>query len=228
MCKRKEKTSIRLTIIPKLKLVKKSFLFTVFVFLFLQILPAQPLPGSYYDFIEQTENMEVKPNPATLIIYRPENKGQMNEIRCFLRIQDEEGKDVTYNKDFCTATYEWVNWRSDLTYITKKDARNFFSVFQKQYQGKVQNYKKSYYLSGGMATHLNLKKGKYKITVYTPVENQNMFTYSTETKPFEWKSNTFEYNTENPTNVIFVSPTFTENGFYAGGWKIDYFAPEHW
>ena len=110
MCKRKEKTCIRLTIIPKLKLVKKSFLFTVFVFLFLQILPAQPLPGSYYDFIEQTENMEVKPNPATLIIYRPENKGQMNEIRCFLRIQNEEGKDVTYNKDFCTATYEWVNW----------------------------------------------------------------------------------------------------------------------
>ena len=46
------------------------------------------------------------------------------------RIFVEEGKDVTYNKDFCTATYEWVNWRSDLTYITKKDARNFFSVFQ--------------------------------------------------------------------------------------------------
>ena len=130
--------------------------------------------------------------------------------------------DVTYDKTFCTATYEWVNWRSDLTYITKKDARDFFSVFQKPYQGKVQNYQKSYYLSGGMATHLNLKKGKYKITVYTPVENQNMFTYSTETKPFEWQSNTFEYDTENPTNVIYVYPTFTQNGFYAGGWKIDY------
>ena len=65
-------------------------------------------------------------------------------------------------------------------------------------------------------------KGKYKITVYTPVENQNMFTYSTETKPFEWQSNSFEYDTENPTNVIYVYPTFTQNGFYAGGWKIDY------
>ena len=110
----------------KLKLVKKSFLFAVFSFLFLLILSAQPLPGSYYDFLEQTENMEVKPNPATLIIYRPENKGQMNEIRCFIRLEDEKGNNVTYNKDFCTATYEWVNWRSDLTYITKKDGRKIF------------------------------------------------------------------------------------------------------
>ena len=64
---------------------------TFFFFFFLSILSAQPLPGSYYDFLEQTENMEVKPNPATLIIYRPENKGQMNEIRCFIRLEDEKG-----------------------------------------------------------------------------------------------------------------------------------------
>ena len=206
---------------------KIVFLTALFLFFCLDLF-SQPLPGSYYDFIEETENMVVKPNPATLIIYRPENRGEMNDIRCFIQIQDENETDVTYNKEILTATYEWVSWRSDLTYITKKDARNFFSVFQKPYQGKVQNYRKSYYLSGGMAMHLNLKKGKYKITVYTKVKDQNMFTYSTDTKPFDWQSNTLFYDTENPTNVIFVSPTFTDNGFYAGGWKIDYFAPEYW
>ena len=68
----------------------KSFLFAVFSFLFLSILSAQPLPGSYYDFLEQTENMEVKPNPATLIIYRPENKGEMNMVV----IEMENGKKI--------------------------------------------------------------------------------------------------------------------------------------
>ena len=48
---------------PKLKLVKKSFLFAVFSFLFLSILSAQPLPGSYYDFLEQTENMDMEIRP---------------------------------------------------------------------------------------------------------------------------------------------------------------------
>ncbi|WP_177206240.1 hypothetical protein [Treponema bryantii] len=32
----------------------------------------------------------------------------------------------------------------------------------------------------------------------------------------------FEYNTENPTKVIFVTPTRNDNGFYNGGWIIDY------
>ena len=39
-------------------------------------------------------------------------------------------------------------------------------------------------------------------------------------------SNTFYYDTNNPTKVIFVMPTADENGFYDGGWYIDYKAPK--
>ena len=207
--------------------MKKPFLF-LFILNTAFLSFSQAVRGSYYDFLNQTESMPVKPNPSTLIIYRPENKEPLNEIRCFLKIEDDKGNDVTYDSSICTATYEWVNWRSDLTYITKIDATYFTSIFQRPYQGTVKNYQHTYYLSGGMATHQKIKKGKYKITVFTKVKDQNMFIYSTKEKPFDWISNTFEYDTENPTNVIFVSPLFTNNGFYKGGWKIDYLAPKYW
>ena len=75
--------------------------------------------------------------------------------------------------------------------------------------------------------HLTLKPGKYKILFYTPVDKQNGFSYSEEgTRPFEWKSNVFDYDTENPAKVIFVSPVVNENGFYNGGWHIDGKSPK--
>ena len=90
-----------------------------------------------------------------------------------------------------------------------------------------------------MAMHLKLKKGRYKISLYTPVDQQNNFVYPesgeeartalqsgvveySQPQTFQWESNVFEYNTENPTKVIFVTPTRNDNGFYNGGWVIDY------
>ena len=119
-------------------------------------------------------------------------------IKEFDDINIENGKDVTYSA--CTATYEWMS-TPDI----------------------IRNYKKKYYLSGGMAMHLKLKKGRYKISLYTPADQQNNFTYAEiEAKPFQWESNVFEYNTENPAKVIFVTPTRNDNGFYNVGWIIDY------
>ena len=168
------------------------------LFFTFSLLSAQPVPGSYYDFLDATKDLPAGHDKTSLIIYRPDNIGVLNDIRCFLRLEDEQGNDVTYTA--ATATYEWVS-----------------------IPDRINNYKKKYYLSGGMAMHLKLKKGHYKISLYTPVDQQNNFTYAeADVKPFQWESNVFEYNTENPTKVIFVSPTRNDNGFYNGGWVIDY------
>lgn len=164
--------------------MNKRFLIFAFTIIFsLFYVQAQPVPGSYYDFVEATKDMPVTHDKQKLIIYRPENTGTMNDIRCFLKLEDEDGNDVTHQ-----------NCRAD-----------------------------KYYISGGMAIHLELKKGRYKISFYTPKDKQNNFVYPTAgTRPFEWKSNVFEYNTENPAKVIFLYPTMNDNGFYNGGWFIDY------
>ena len=168
------------------------------LFFTFSLLSAQPVPGSYYDFLDATKDLPAGHDKTSLIIYRPNNIGVLNDIRCFLRLEDEQGNDVTYSA--ATATYEWVS-----------------------IPDRINNYKKKYFLSGGMAMHLKLKKGRYKISLYTPVDQQNNFTYAeADVKPFQWESNVFEYNTENPTKVIFVSPTRNDNGFYNGGWVIDY------
>ena len=170
----------------------------ILILIFSAPLFSQPVPGSYYDFIDATKDMPAGHDKTSLIIYRPDNIGVLNDIRCFLRLEDEEGNDVTYTA--CTATYEWMS-TPDI----------------------IRNYKHTYFLSGGMAMHLKLKKGRYKISLYTPTDQQNNFTYAeADAKPFQWESNVFEYNTENPTKVIFVTPTRNDNGFYNGGWIIDY------
>jgi len=138
---------------------------------------------------------EVKFNPWELIIYRSENYGEMNDIRCWVKLTDEDGNDVTYTK--VSATYEWV---------TIPD--------------RINRYKKSFYLMGGMAMHLQLKSGKYKITVYSPLSETECYGYDKE-----FLSNEFDYDTNNPIKVIFVSPIANENGFYNGSWYIDYKSP---
>lgn len=144
-------------------------------------------------------------NPWELIIYRPQNKGDLNYVRCWIKFEDAEtGQDVTYIKT--KATYEWVSIPDRINY-----------------------YQKSYYLDGGMAAHFNLQKGKYKITVYTPKDKAEYFTSQNPCKnEGDWLSNTFYYNTENPAKVIFVIPTADENGFYNGGWYIDFKAPDYY
>ena len=67
--------------------------------------------------------MKANHNSSSLIIYRPENTNQLNEIRCFFKLEDMNGNDVTYEKSICSATYEWVTWRSDLSKITKKNPK---------------------------------------------------------------------------------------------------------
>ncbi len=127
-------------------------------------------------------------NPWELIIYRPQNNGDLNYVRCRIKLQDAQtGEDVTYTK--AKATYEWASIPNRVNY-----------------------YKKSYYLDSGMAAHLNLQSGQYKITVYT--DNS--------------VSNTFYYDTQNPTKVIFVIPVANENGFYTGSFRIDYKAPKYY
>ena len=198
-----------------------QFLFISFI-LFPVHVPAfaQPLPGSYYDFTEATKDKPVTRNPHTLILYRPQNNGDLNDIHCWLRLENEQGEDVTYTA--CKAAYEWVN---SSTVLPQKNSMDFSRVFNGRKINLV-SYKKSYYLAGGMAMHMNLDPGKYKISVYTPKDRQYNFTYPVEgTRPFEWKSNIFEYDTDNPATVLFVIPTTNDNGFYNGGWYIDYKSP---
>ena len=108
------------------------------------------------------------------------------------------------------------NWKTEII-------NNCYSDCVRQEENVVNKYKRTYFLSGGMAMHLKLKKGLYNITLTTPVDQQANFTYSDPSiVPFDWQSNTFTYDTQNPTKVIFVYPTYNENGFYDGGWIVDY------
>lgn len=149
----------------------------------------------------QNTNKNLKPNPWSLMIYRPENTEKMNDVRCWIKFEDAEtGEDVTYKK--LKADYAWIStpgWRH--------------------------KYQKTYYLSGGMVMHINLKPGKYKISVYTPKEKNNMFKTENEG---DWTSNVLYYDTEHPTNVIWVVPTANENGFYNGGWVIKGKSPDYY
>ena len=133
-----------------------------------------------------------------LIVYRPENDHPMNEIRCYIQITDDKGDDVTYSCG--NAFYSWAN-----------------------IPGRYFAYKKKYFLTGGMAFHINILPGKYKITVFTPKDEH----YQIECENNgQWDSNYFEYDSENPINVIFVSPEVNYNQFYNGKWHINYRAPK--
>lgn len=138
-------------------------------------------------------------NQWELIIYRPQNTPNLNDIRCWLKLEDMDGNDVTYTA--AKATYEWASEPN-----------------------KVNKYQKTYWLSGGVAMHLNIKPGKYKITVSTPSDKQ--WPYPSENRD-EWTSNEFIYDTENPAKVIFVYPTTNDNGFYNGKWIISHLAPKY-
>ena len=155
---------------------------------------------------------DLKPNPWSLIIYRPENTGDMNIVRFRVTLVDaESGEDVTYTK--AKAKYEFV---ADNRSRPLFDSTSFTKIFRNTGRA-LTNYRKTYYLSGGMAMHLNLQPGKYLISVKTP--RTDSIYVKTENKG-DWESNVFEYDTENPANVIFVYPTMNDNGFYNGGWVI--------
>lgn len=86
---------------------------------------------------------------------------------------------------------------------------------------KAYSYKRSYYLYGGMIMHLNLKEGIYKIAIKNPE-------YNNDKTQNQFISNIFEYNTKNPTKVLFLIPEVNENGFYTEKWIISYKAPKYY
>lgn len=180
--------------------MKKNLLFVFFIFSLVWLwgtdLPVDP--GVKLHTVEEMKP-DIKHNWWGLIIYRPQNTEQINDIRCWLKIEDMEGNDVTYTA--AKATYEWVS-----------------------IPNAVYKYQKTYWLSGGVAMHLNLKKGRYKFTVSTPEDKQ--WPYPSENRE-TWTSNEFIYDTENPAKVIFVYPTTNENGFYDGHWVISGRAPKY-
>lgn len=159
-------------------------------------------------------------NPWELLIYRPENSGTMNNIRCWLKLEDENGNDVTFTK--CKATYYYA---SNVVRDRKTETMRFGSIFHRSAPRQVFNYQKSYFLEGGLVMYLLLKPGKYKISVCTPKDQQYLSKIRSEG---DWNSNIFEYDTENPAKALFVSPTANDNGFYNGGWRIDSKAPEYY
>ena len=150
-------------------------------------------------FLVLSEKTSLHFNPWELIIYRPENTQNLNQIRSYLKICDQNGNDITFSKKI-KISYEWV---------TIPDKANYF--------------KNKVYLSGGMAIHLNLPNGKYFFSVYTPKDEHYEFPSENQG---EWRSNVFEYDTAHPLKAIFVFPVANENGFYTGEWKIDYKAPK--
>jgi len=148
----------------------------------------------------QQQLPDVKFNSWELIIYRPQNTQNLNDIRCYFKAEDENGNDVTHTK--IKATYEWVS-----------------------IPDVINNYKTKYYLQGGMAMHLTIQSGKYKFSVMTPKDEQ--YPYPSRNRE-DWTSNTFEYDTSNPAKVLFVYPESNDNGFYTGKWIIDYKAPDYY
>ena len=106
-------------------------------------------------------------NQWELLIYRPENSGTMNNIRCWLKLEDENGNDVTYSK--CKATYYYAN---NVVKDKKAETMQFGSIFHRSAPRQVFEYQKSYFLEGGLVMYLLLKPGKYKISVYTPKDQQ--------------------------------------------------------
>ena len=89
-------------------------------------------------------SQDIRHNPWSLIIYRPENSYHINEIPCYVKFEDVTTKeDVTLSK--VKANYSWID--------SPKAGYN---------------YKNKYYLYGGMAMHCLLKPGQYNITVFTP------------------------------------------------------------
>ena len=157
--------------------------------------------------VQNEENLQnqQKWTSREVIIYRPQNKDSLNEVRCFLKVSNLQEKDVTNSN--AAANYAWF------------------------YNKKILlPYEKSFYLKGGMAMHLWLKEGEYFLEFYTPQSEQKIFAYSSNAnlpqEKGDWKSNKYYLNTKNMPKVIFVSPTANENGFFNGGWHIDYKAPK--
>jgi len=161
-------------------------------------------------------------NPWEIIIYRPVNNGELNDVWCWLKITDLQGNDVTK-----TAIRDAVYSFPNQSRVNPKASGpfNFYLPLQPPTYDTFYKYRKSIYLSGGMAMKLNIKPGKYYFSFSTPKDKTMLV--ETENKS-DWLSNAYYYDTENPAKVIFVSPLANDNYFYTGGWYISHKAPKFW
>ena len=147
-----------------------------------------------------------------LVVYRPQNSADINAVRCWIRVEDMDGNDVTYK-----------NARASFAYMNRPDELSW--------------YRRSFYLEGGMACHLYLDPGKYRISVYTPKSHVECFSLPERLRT-DWDSDSFVYDSgiiensvdkddANLLRVIFVSPVADENWFYKPRWHVDYRAPSY-
>ena len=158
------------------------------------------------------------PSLFALEIYRPENHGALNAIPCLVRVTDLDGNDASAR--ITHISYNWYyelplpNWSQQ----PKTLHRYFNGCF-----------------TGGAVVHLLMQPGTYLISVYTPQSLQQDYAPAENhadaaatadaAAPRDWTSNTFRYDTAHQPRVIFVSPTANDNGFFNGGWHLDYKAP---
>ncbi len=161
---------------------------------------AKALPA-FFIFAFSLSTAAAVPVPGMLEIYRPQNSANINDIPCLVRITDANGNDAS----------DCVNGMT-LSYYNELNQKHWNHPY---WNGGF---------TGGSVIHLNIKKGIYKISVYTPKKYQGKFDNLTEG---DWESNEFLYDTEAPAlHVIFVSPVVNDNGFFTGRWHIDYKAPK--
>ncbi len=111
-----------------------------------------------------------------LIVYRPQNTQNINLVRCWIKIQDEDGNDVTQTVA-----------RASYAYMDRPNVRFW--------------YQKSFYLDGGMACHLYLNRGKYKISVFTPKNQVEGFPIAKRLQT-DWDSTVFEYDSSKIENSV--------------------------
>ena len=151
-----------------------------------------------------------------LIIYRPQNSDNINLVRCFVKIEDEDGNDVT-----------GIQSKNSFAYMDRPGDLRWY-----------QNQERPY-LDGGMACHLFLNTHlgqRYRISVYTPKRDVEGFDVRESLKT-DWDSDVFVYDSSrvensvdgnyNPLRVLFVYPTADENWFYRPHWAIGYRAPTY-
>lgn len=150
----------------------------------------------------------------SLNLYRPENKGALNAIPCLIRVTDLDGNDASD-----AITHLSFNWYYELRRLDwRGEPKHLHTYFNGCF-------------TGGVVVHLLTKPGTYLISVYTPPEYQQGYAENASQlagKKRAWESNTFLYDTSHKPNVIFVSPTANDNGFFSGGWHVDYRAPQFW
>ncbi|MGP1588154.1 MAG: hypothetical protein ACTTHG_07435 [Treponemataceae bacterium] len=205
-----------------MKSVKQIFVFLIFLFTAVFFNISSLFSQTAEQSFSTDTKFSVSPNPWSIIIYRPQNNYELNHVKCWITVTDAQtGEDVTYS-DKIKAKYEWV---ANTQILENNEPKSFFTMFKGQLRSFFLNYQKTYWLMGGVAMHLNIKPGKYIFSITTPYDETSLFPIKNSG---DWTSNRLFYDTENPTNVIFVCPSVDENGLYNGGWHIDYFAPKYW